>query len=546
LTGPVGRTFSSSYLAGEPAARGFLALDFREPATRVAAAQAAAARRASPALLEVLREQQAHLPPAAARDANLAALAAGQTAVVATGQQVGLFLGPLYSFYKAASAIAAARALETEAAVRCVPLYWLQTEDHDFAEIAACHVAGQDGAPVTLALTAEGQSEARVSIAHRRLGPEIAALVDALAAALGPGAAAEEVVALLRAHYVTGRPLAQAFAGVLATIFADEGLLILDPRDARVAAAATPLYRRALDDAGALEAVLRARGAALSAAGLDEQIPVRADCSLLFFHERDAAGPRFRLRRPPDGTRWGLGGADETFAADELHGFLAREPLRFSTSALLRPLVQDALLPTVATVGGPAELSYFAQLGPLYEAFELPAPLVIPRARFRVLDAATRRRLAALGLSADDATRPRAELLARLGAEPGAGASGPAPEALRRQVVDQLAAVDDLTRSVVGADARLGRAAARTRASVAHALGRFVDRYARERGERDGVTAARLDKLQHALVPMGVPQERLYGWPSLAARHGAAAFKRLVMERLATDPFPTTLQELAP
>jgi bacillithiol biosynthesis cysteine-adding enzyme BshC len=543
LRGPVGRTFSSSYLAGAPGSLGFLTRDFRDPAARLAATRAAATRRTPPALLEVLAAQQARLPPSAARDANLAALAGGGTAIVATGQQVGLFTGPLYSFYKAASAIAAARALEAESGVRVVPLFWLQTEDHDFAEIAVCHVASDDGAPLTLALAPEAASEARVSLAHRRLGAEIETLVEALAAALGPSAAAEEVIALVKAHYVPGRAPGDAFAGVLATIFADEGLLILDPRVGPVATLAAPLYRRALDDTDAIEACLRARGAALAAAGLDEQVPIRAGCSLLFLHQREPAGPRFRLRRGD--ARWSLAGAGDTIEDGELHGVLDHDPLRLSTSALLRPIVQDALLPTAAYVGGPAEVSYFAQLDPVYEIFGLAPPLVLPRARFRVVDARTRRRLDQLGLSADDASRPRAELLERLGA--GSASPGPAPDALRRDIATRVTpAVDEITRAALVADARLDRAATRTRAGVERALARFVERYARGRHERDEVVTARLDHVQRALAPEGVPQERFYGWPWIAARVGAATLKRLVLERLAAEPFPTTLQELLP
>jgi len=133
----VGRSFASSYLARDAAASLFIPNDFRDQAARVTLARAAAQRRIAPALAEVLRAQQARLPASPARQANLDALLGGDCAVVVSGQQVGLFLGPLYTFYKAASAIAAARTIEREAGVRCVPLFWLQTEDHDFAEIAS-------------------------------------------------------------------------------------------------------------------------------------------------------------------------------------------------------------------------------------------------------------------------------------------------------------------------------------------------------------------------------------------------------------------------
>src|SRR3954471_23075625 len=164
----VPRPFSSSYLAGEELARRFIPLDFRSGADRTARTRAAAERRVAPALVAVLRDQQATLPVSRARRENLEALAAGGTAVVATGQQVGLFLGPLYGFYKAASAIAVARALAAESGVRCVPLFWLQTEDHDYADIPSATVAGSGGAPLTRSLPAETAAATRVSIAHRQ------------------------------------------------------------------------------------------------------------------------------------------------------------------------------------------------------------------------------------------------------------------------------------------------------------------------------------------------------------------------------------------
>jgi bacillithiol biosynthesis cysteine-adding enzyme BshC len=542
----VERTFSSAFFANEPSARAFLPRDFRDGAARLAAARDAAGRRVSPAVLEVLREQQAALPASAARDANLKALARGETAVVVTGQQVGLFLGPLYSLYKAASAIAVARALTAESGVRCVPLFWLQTEDHDYAEIASCHVQGADGAPVTLSLPPEPAAEARVSIAHRRLGPEVSSLVDRLAEALGEGPAAAEVVAIVRAHYQPGRPLAAAFAGVLATIFAEDGLLIFDPREARVAAAAAPLYRRALDEAGAVEAALHARGEALAAAGFGQQIPVREGCALLFFHEGDARGPRYRLKRARD--RWELAGLANTVEDAEIRRALGAEPLRFSTSAQLRPLVQDTLLPTAAYVGGPAEVSYFAQLGPVYDHLRVPQPLVVPRARFRVVDAPTRRRLDALGLAAADAERPRGELVARLAASrSGATSAGqPTPDALRARAAGIAPAVDEIARALLAVDGGASRAVTRSRGSIDHALGRLLARYEHALAARDATALARLDKVVAALAPEGVPQERVYAWPSLAARLGGAALRRLVLDRLAADAFPVAVQELTP
>ncbi len=552
----VPRSFSSSYLVGEEIARSFIPLDFRSGFERIARTRAAAERRVGPALLAVLREQQAALPASRARAMNLEALAAGGTAVVATGQQVGLFLGPLYGFYKAASAIAVARALAAESGVRCVPLFWLQTEDHDFAEIASATVAGSGGEPVALSLPAETAAEARVSIAHRRLPAEVGPLLDRLAELLGAGPAALETLALLRAHYTAGRPIAQAFAGVLAELFADEGLLIFDPREARVAALAAPIYREALAACTPIGRGLEARGAALAAAGFDQQIPLRSNCALVFGHLGDATGPRYRLERragTPGSSdaagEWRLVGADSALSDRELAEALSGDPLRFSTSALLRPIVQDTLLPTAAYVGGPAEVSYFAQTGPLYEHFQLAMPLIVPRARFRCLDPHTRRRLAELGLGADDLTRPRSELLARL--PRAASQELPSAAALTARVAAEIAPIVEQIAAAAAAldpaDRNLARAAERTRAHVARALARLTGRYARKLAERDGVALGRLARVQNALAPGGVPQERAYAWPSLAGRLGPGALKALVFDRLdAAGPFTTALQDLEP
>jgi len=545
----VARAFSSSYLAREEIARRFIPLDFRAPADRAARVRAAAARSTHADVVAVLREQQARLPASASRTAAVDALARGGAAVVATGQQVGLFLGPLYGLYKAASAVAVARALAQESGVPCLPLFWLQTEDHDFAEIAGATVAGPDGRPARLALDPESEDEARVSIAHRRLGPEIGRLLAALAGLLPPGPAADETLSLLRAHYVEGRALGAAFAGTLAAVFADEGLLVLDPREARLARCAAPIYEKAIQGRDAIAAALDVRRAALADAGFDEQIPTRPRCALLFFHRDRADGPRFRLERVNGGAGWKLSGCDDAVTDAAIAEALAGDPLRFSTSALLRPIVQDALLPVAAYIGGPAELSYFAQLGPVYDHFGLAPPLVIPRARVRVVDARARRLLEELSLSPADLARPDAELAARLqGTRP---SDAPDPAAIARRIGGEITpAVDEIATAVASfapADKNLARAAARTRAHVGRALERLQARYARLLAARDGVVLGRLARLRDALAPGGAPQERAYAWPSLAGRHGPVMLKRMVLDCLAGDGvFSTDEKELRP
>jgi uncharacterized protein YllA (UPF0747 family) len=231
---------------------------------------------------------------------------------------------------------------------------------------------------------------------------------------------------------------------------------------------------------------------------------------------------------------------------DALLHTLAADPLRFSTSALLRPLVQDVLLPTVAYVGGPGEINYYAQLEPLYAHFGLTPPLLVPRARFRCVDARARRWLGQLGLKATDLSMPTDLLRARLVVPPPAGMASPAE--LRALLESQIVpAVETIAATAEAAHAQLQRPARRTRAGVARGLTRLIDRYARTLVERDELTLRRIRRLELALSPEGTPQERYYGWPSLAGRHGVAGLKRLVLDNLqTTSPFVTDIRDLEP
>jgi bacillithiol synthase len=230
----------------------------------------------------------------------------------------------------------------------------------------------------------------------------------------------------------------------------------------------------------------------------------------------------------------------------ELLDLLAREPLRFSTSALLRPIVQDTLLPTAAYVGGPGEINYFAELGPLYQHFAVVPPLLVPRARFRCVDARTRRWLDQLGLRASDLAQPSSEVSARL--RPTRPTGSPDPQELRDRVARQiLPAVEEITSAISATGEQLRRPAQRTRDSVAHALELLVGRYARGLIERDETTQRRIRQLQAILNPGGIAQERFYGWPWLAGRLGGSTFKRLVFDRLEqAGAFATEILELLP
>ncbi len=488
--------FSVGFLAGDPRAEPFLPASFRTAEGRRAAVERARARRAHPDLIPTLSGSRE----------GIAALGVAGTAAVVTGQQVALFLGPLYSVYKAATAIVAARALERETGTRCVPVFWLQTEDHDFDEVDHCHALGPDAAVTKLRVTEA--PTARSSVRTAVLGPSVTAALDQLEACVGPG----EAMALMRACYRPGVPLAAAFAEAMAAIFPE--LVLVDPRHPALAHAAVPVHTKAITEEAALTARLEERARALTAAGFDVQVPVRPGVPLSFFHADGPDGPRQRVS--PD-------------------VMPAQAPGRFSTSALLRPILQDTLLPTAAIVGGPGELNYFAQLQPLYAAYGLPMPMAVPRARFRVVDARTRQLLSKLGLSAAEVEAPAEQVRARL--RP--------PVAFPPEQVEQrlTAAVEAVLREVPAKDEGLVDAVKRTRETIARAASRFAGRYRRSIDGADAVVGDRLRRAQAALFPNGEPQERVFCFAQVATA-GIRAFVDPLLA--AIDPWTPGVKELTP
>jgi len=519
----MGGDLFASFIAGGTAAAGLLPSRPVDERDWEAAARRAARRHVAPGLLDELRRQSGALPPSPARDRALDALGRDGVTAVVTGQQVGLFLGPLYTLHKAATAVARARWISDVTGSPCIPLFWIQTEDHDWEEIRRAEVLGPAGR-VSFELPSEPAALSRVSLAQRVLPPEVDGLAAALGQVVAPLPHGSEVAALVARHYRSGRTPGAAFAGLLAELFAEEGLVILDPRTPAMGRLAAPILRRAIEDHEAIARALADRARELAARGFAEQVHTRPGASLAFFHPRGPAGPRYRLVR--EGA--GFSTPDGPVSLAELRARLDADPLWFSTSALLRPLLQDALLPTAAYVGGPAECSYFAQLPPVYERFGLVPPMIAPRARLRLVDGPARRQLARLGLSPEDVDLPRAELLARVAARSG---EMPSAEGLRERLLGGLTReLDALAPLLAGLDPALERNVRRTRETAAFAVERLVTAAERAALSMDRVAVERLDRLLDALRPGGRPQERVDAFPALAARAGPGVLVAALVE----------------
>jgi len=345
-------------------------------------------------VVEVLREQNKCFASGGNLDSatagNLDRLAAEAVAIV-TGQQVGLFSGPAYTFYKALSIVRCAEET-TRRGIDAVPIFWLATEDHDLAEVNHSFWNTRNGL-ARYELSAKDAHAGR-HVGEVVLGDEIEPIV-AIAAQTLEGAYAEDVARALRESYTRGETYGSAFGKLMARLFAGRGIIFIDPLDVRFHRLAAPVYLRALNEADSLREALLARSKELDGAGFHDQVKVTHETTLLFYK----VGGRREALRSRNG-KFFAGDAD--FTRDQLAAAVQSAPESFTPSALLRPVVQDVLLPTAAYFGGPAEVAYMAQSQIIYRKILGCMPAILPRASFTIVEPPIARFLAQYGLEIRD------------------------------------------------------------------------------------------------------------------------------------------------
>ncbi len=466
-------------------------------------------------LADLLAVQNASFGGGSVTAANIERLRAGASAVV-TGQQVALFGGPLYTLLKAATAIARAREA-TEAGVDTVPVFWLATEDHDFAEIAHVELPARNGLQ---AVTIGPAPEVPVPVGGIVLGAGIEAALKQAEELLG----SSDLTALLRAAYRADATLAGAFGSLMAQLFAEWGLVVMDAAAAGFHALGAEVLGLAVREADALHAALMARGAELTERGYHAQVKVGEQSSLLFLID-EPSGARLPLRRirMDGGTRWKAGGRQ--YSSEELLAILQATPERCSPNALLRPVFQDAVLPTSAYIAGPAEIAYFAQSEVLYRKMLGRATAVLPRLSATLVEPRIATVMERHEVRLPDALTSADALAERLGAR-ALPVEGKRKLATAGNSLDgELTAV---TEWMAQMDAGLGRAARTAASKMRYQMNRLRRLAARYQLEKEASLARHAQAITQALYPAGHLQERAVAGIYFLATHGPGLLETLV------------------
>jgi bacillithiol biosynthesis cysteine-adding enzyme BshC len=446
------------------------------------------------AIVEALRAQNGD-------SESLSKLARPGTVAVVTGQQVGLFGGPAYTIYKALTAVRVAQDLSKQR-IPAVPVFWLASEDHDFAEVSLTWISDGSLNPVRLQVDPAPDAADRPRPVG---GITLAAAPTAeLRRSLSAFPYGDDVSALVEKAYRAGITMADGFRDLLQALLPDSGLLFLNPLAPDIRALAAPLLAEALSAAPELKSRLQERTRELTAAGYHAQVHLEPKTSLFFLLEN---GGRVTLRLK-----------DSEFAS------LRDRAESISPTALLRPVMQDYLLPTVAYVGGPAELAYLAQSCVIYDCLLGRMPVVLSRCGFTLLNARAEKLLKRYRLRLTDTLTHEEALRERM-------AHALVPENVERSFSATASGLerelDGLSAELQSFDPTLAAALQKSRTKVLYQLEKLRRKTARETMRRQEQASADAQFLHNLIYPHRHLQERFYSILPFLAQHGLDTVSRL-------------------
>jgi len=480
-------------------------------------AHAAVPGRNSPEqLLRVLTAQQERREAPAQAKAAAAILADPRAVAVITGQQAGLFGGPLFTLLKALTAMKLAQRIAQEHGVPVVPVFWIDAEDHDWPEVSSCTVLDSESTSRTITL-GDLAGAGQLPIARLTLDDQITAAIDGLQSALPDTEFRDALIHDIRLAYGSGRSMSEAFGRWIETILGPHGLVVYDSSDAASKPLVRQVFARELSHPGETARLASQAGAALVEAGYHAQVTPHEGAVSLFYLNGGREAVRYSDQRATVGDR------ETTLAAliDEVE----TAPEHFSPNVLLRPIVQDTLFPTVCYVAGPNELAYLGQLRDVYAHFDVPMPLMYQRASATIVDSATLRFMAKYGMPLESLQPEGEGVLNQL-------LQDQLPPTVEQALANVTTVVEERMASVAAAvpqiDPTLEGTVHSTLSRMQHDLRTLHNKVIQAAKRRDETLRRQFQRAQVLTFPNGHPQEREIGLVWFANRYGPALVDRLL------------------
>jgi bacillithiol biosynthesis cysteine-adding enzyme BshC len=460
------------------------------------------------------QQERRNAPPAARAEA--AHLADPKTVVIITGQQAGLFGGPLFTLLKAITALKLAQQIQRTHGVQVVPVFWIDADDHDWPEVNHCTVLDAELELRTVML-ADLPGAGHLPIGRLELNDAVLPAIDALAQSLPDTEFRTALIESIQRAYRPGVGMADAFARWLESVLGSHGLVVFDASDPAAKPIAREIFKRELSDSGQTARLADAAGQALVAAGYHSQVT-----------PHDGAVALFYLNEGREAIRVGEGGkvtgGERETTLQALVEEAEREPQRFSPNVLLRPVVQDTLFPTICYVAGPNELAYLAQLKNIYTRFNVPMPLMYQRATATIVDSAALRFLAKYEVPLEELQQPDELRLNQL-------LQDQLPPTVEQSITSVTSAIEERMANVAAAvpqiDPTLEGAVQSTLGRMQHDLKTLQNKVIQAAKRKDETLRRQFRHAQALTFPHGHPQEREIGFVWFLNRYGPALVDRL-------------------
>jgi bacillithiol synthase len=465
-------------------------------------------------ITSILRRQNGSFGSDSETMRNIDSLEEPDCLAVLTGQQVGLFTGPLYTVYKALTAIQIADELKGQG-IRAVPVFWMETEDHDLPEATRRTLTLADHS-LCLAnykdMLFEDDSVPRGSVGHMRFPANIRQVVDDYLNHLPDTPWKPELRVQLESSYKPGATFAQSFAQLLSAILRGSGLILFDPQDPEAKRLTRGIFQKALQDADIMRAAFLARNKDLEAAGFHAQVSILENSTVLFYFQD---GARYALEKKD--ARIFLKGTDDHFSLDALLRCAEKTPEKFSPNVLLRPLIQDSLFPTLAYVGGSAEVAYFAQIEVLYDMWQRPMPIIWPRNSFTLIEPGISAKMDQVGINVQDCFRGKQFLIEKVLRCSGLSEAASNVEALQEHLDQGLTEIRPEIQTV---DPTLATALDTARRKILHNVQRLKSQVVRLETTNNSMISNTIDLLMNTCYPNQKLQERELGIQHFWIHHG--------------------------
>jgi bacillithiol biosynthesis cysteine-adding enzyme BshC len=443
--------------------------------------------------------------------ANIRLLREDDCLAVVSGQQAGLFGGPLYTIYKALSAVKLSECL-SQRGVRAVPVFWIATEDHDFQEVATAEFINRDCLLDRVDVPLEMHQEA-FPVGNVTLNQSIAETIDQLLGSLPQTEFSDDVQRLLRETYHPNQKYGDAFARLMTALTGEYGLVLLDPRDVQLKQLAAALYSEAARRASEIAVALINRSRELEQAGYHAQVTASENSFPLFLHDEQSARHALTLTNG----KYQAKTNGEGYSAEKLSAWALREPERFSPNVTLRAVVQDYLLPTVAYYGGSSEIAYFAQTSEVYRVLNRPITPILHRTSMTLVEKHTWRTLERYHIGLSDFFAGPDHVISRVVAEHLGKETSAAFDHTTNTFNSELDTLHEKLRQL---DPTLADALEKGRRKINYQIDGLRTRFQRAQLARDETVHRQLMRAFDLLYPEKTLQERRINITSLLARHG--------------------------